>query len=152
TRLISRASTSARLRKTVNSFLIDQIYHLRQLDKGVQSPVYKAKSRAGSPGDRYEIWDARKYVVAAVECYLLAKPNVKPDDVIRNVAQKNRCLKRLIRNATSKTQFRNAQLESAIRRWRKSFKEGKAPADVQESWNRDSRSMSKKEYSPSRWI
>jgi hypothetical protein len=96
TRFISRVSTSARLRRTVNSFLMDQIHHLRQLNKGIQPPLYKAKIRAGSPADRYEIWNARRYVVAALECYLLAKPNVKPDDEIRKIAQKNPRLKRLI--------------------------------------------------------
>jgi len=152
TRFFSRVSTSARLRKTVNSFLNDQIHHLRQLDKGIQSPVYKAKSRAGSPADRYEIWNARRYVVAALECYLLAKPNAKPDDEIRKIAQKNPCLKRLIRNATAETRFRNIQLQSAIKRWRKSLKEGTAPHDIQESWNRDYQSMVKKERSPSKWM
>ena len=88
TRFISRVSTSARLRKTVNSFLIDQIHHLRQLDRGIQSPVYKADVRTGSPADRYEIWNARRYVVAALECYLLAKPNVKPDDEIAKIVKK----------------------------------------------------------------
>src|SRR5262249_12927149 len=152
TRFISRVSTSARLRKTVNSFLIDQIHHLRQLNKGIQSPLYKAKIRAGSPADRYEIWNARRYVVAALECYLLAKPNVKPDDEIRKIAQNNRCLKRLIRNATTETRSSNVQLQRAIKRWRKSFNEGTAPDDVQESWNRDNRYMSKKERSPSTWM
>jgi hypothetical protein len=152
TRLISRVSTSARLRKTVNPFLIDQIHHLRQLNKGIQSPLYKAKVRAGSPADRYEIWNARRYVVAALECYLLAKPNGEPDDEIRKIAQKNPCLKRLIRNATAETRFRNIQLQSAIKRWRKSFKEGTAPHDIQESWNRDYQSMVKKERSPSEWM
>src|SRR2546430_3625420 len=100
TKFISRVSTSPRLRKTVNSFLRDQIHHLRQLNKGIQSPVYKAKIRAGSPADLYEIWNARRYVVAALECSLLVQPDVKLDDEIRKVAQKNPCLKRLIRNAT----------------------------------------------------
>jgi hypothetical protein len=127
TRFISRVSTSARLRRTVNSFLVDQIHHLRQLNKGIQSPLYKAKIPAGSPADRYEIWNSRRYVVAAIECYLLAKPNVKPDDVITKIAQKNPCLKRLIRNATAETRFRNIQLQSAIKRWRKSFKLRRAP-------------------------
>jgi hypothetical protein len=152
TKFISRVSTSPRLRKTVNSFLRDQIHHLRQLNKGIQSPVYKAKIRAGSPADRYEIWNARRYVVAALECYLLAKPNVKLDDEIRKVAQKNPCLKRLLRNATTETRFSNVQLQSAIKRWRKSFNEGTAPDDIQESWNRDNRDMSKKERSPSGWM
>jgi hypothetical protein len=152
TRFISRVSTSARLRKTVNSFLIDQIHHLRQLNKGIQAPLYsKAKIGAGSPADRYEIWNARRYVVAALECYLRAKPNVKPDDVIRKIAQENPCLKRLIRNATAKRRFRNAQLEGAIKRWRKYFKEGIARDDIQESWNRDYQSMCRKERSPSEW-
>src|SRR5262245_24941043 len=152
TRLISRVSTSARLRKTVNPFLIDQIRHLRQLNEGIQSPLYKAKIRAGSPADRYEIWNARRYVVAALECYLLAKPNVKHDDEIRKMVQKNPCLKRLIRHATTETRSRNIQLQSAIKRWRKSFKEGTAPKDVQESWDRDNRCMSAKDYSPSGWM
>jgi hypothetical protein len=152
TRFISRVSTSASLRKTVNSFLLDQIHHLRQLNKGIQSPLYKAKIRAGSPADRHEIWNARRYVVAALECYLLAKPNVKPDDEIRKIAQNNRCLKRLIRNATTETRSSNVQLRSAIKRWRKSFNEGTAPDDVQESWNRDNRYMSKKERSPTAWM
>jgi len=152
TRFISRVSTSASLRKTVNSFLLDQIHHLRQLNKGIQSPLYKAKIRAGSPADRYEIWNARRYVVAALECYLLAKPNVKLDDEIRKVAQKNPCLKRLIRNATTETRFSNVRLQSAIKRWRKSFNEGTAPDDIQESWNRDNRDMSKKERSSSGWM
>jgi hypothetical protein len=152
TRFISRVSTSARLRKTVNSFLVDQIHHLHQLNEGIQPPLYKAKTRVGSPADRYEIWNSRRYVVAALECYLLAKPNVKPDDVIRKIAQKNPCLKRLIRNATAETRFRNIQLQSAIKRWRKSFKEGTAPRDIQESWNRDYQSMVKKERSPSEWM
>ena len=149
TRFIS--GVSMRVRKTVNPFLMDQVHHLRQLDKGIQSPVFKAKSRPGSPADRYEIWNARKYVVAALECYLLAEPNAKPDDEIRKIAQKNPYLKRLIRNATTETRFRNVQLESAIKRWRKSFKEGTAPKDIQGSWNRDNQSLSKKEYSPSGW-
>jgi hypothetical protein len=149
TRFVSRVSI--RVRKTVNPFLMDQVHHLRQLDKGIQAPVYKAKSRAGSPADRYEIWNARKYVVAALECYLLAKPNAKPDDEIRKIAQKNPCLKRLMRNATTETRFRNVQLESAIKRWRKSFKEGTTPEDIQDSWNRDNQSLSKKEHSPSGW-
>jgi hypothetical protein len=34
-----------------------------------------------------EIWNARRYVVMAIECYLLAKPNVKLDDAIRKIAQ-----------------------------------------------------------------
>jgi hypothetical protein len=151
TRFISRVST-ARLRRTVNPFLMDQIQHLRQANKGIQSPLYKAKIRAGSPADRYEIWNSRRYVVAALECYLLAKPNVKPDDEIRKIAENNRCLKRLIRNATTETRFRDVQLQSAIKRWRKSFNEGTAPDDVQESWNRDNRYMSKRGYSPSKWM
>jgi hypothetical protein len=152
TRFVSRVSTSARLRRTVNPFLMDQIHHLRQLNKGIQSPLYKAKIRAGSPADRYEIWNARRYVVAALECYLIAKPNVKADDEIRKIAQKNPCLKRLIRNATTETRSSNVQLTSAIKRWRKSFNEGTAPDDVQESWNRDNRYMSKRGYSPSKWM
>src|SRR5262249_9999689 len=152
TRFISRVSTSASLRKTVNSFLLDQIHHLRQLNKGIQSPLYKAKIRAGSPADRYEIWNARRYVVAALECYLLAKPNVKLDDEIRKVAQKNPCLKRLIRKATTETRFSNVRLQSAIKKWRKSFNKGTTPNDIQESWNRDNRDMSKKERSSSGWM
>jgi hypothetical protein len=152
TRLVSAVSTSSRLRRTVNSFLIDQIHHLRQLNDGIQSPLYKAKIRVGSPADRYEIWNSRRYVVAALECYLLAKPNAKPDDEIRKIAKKNPCLKRLIRNATAETRARNIQLQSAIKRWRKSFKEGTAPHDIQESWNRDYQSIVKKERSPSEWI
>src|SRR6266436_7067290 len=151
TRFISRVSTT-RLRRTVNPFLMDQIQHLRQANKGIQSPLYKAKIRAGSPADRYEIWNSRRYVVAALECYLLAKPNVKPDDEIRKIAQNNRCLKRLIRNATTETRSSNVQLQSAIKRWRKSFNEGTAPDEVQEPWNRDNRYMSKKERSPSDWM
>jgi len=89
--------------------------------------------------------------VAALECYLLAKPNAKPDDEIRKIAQKNPCLKRLIRNATAETRARNIQLQSAIKRWRKSFKEGTAPHDIQGSWDRDYQSMVKKERSPSEW-
>jgi hypothetical protein len=150
TRFISRVSVP--VRKTVNPFLMDQVHHLRQLDKGIQSPVYKAKSRAGSPADRYEIWNARRYVVAAIECHLLAKPNAKPDDEIRKIAQ-NSCLKRLIRNATddAETRFRNVQLESAIKRWRKSFKEGTAPHDVQENWNRH-KPMFEERHLPGRWM
>jgi hypothetical protein len=151
TRFISRVSVP--VRKTVNPFLMDQVHHLRQLDKGIQSPVYKAKSRAGSPADRYEIWNARRYVVTALECYLLAKPNVKPDDEIRSIAQKNPSLKRLIRNATvdAETRFRNVQLESAIKRWRKSFKEGTAPQDVQENWERH-KPMFEERHLPERWM
>src|SRR5256885_1667035 len=52
TRFISRVSTSSPLRKTVNSFLLDQIHHLRQLNKGIQSPLYKAKIPVGTPADR----------------------------------------------------------------------------------------------------
>jgi len=152
TKFISRVSTSARLRKTVNPFLIDQIHHLRQLNEGIQSPLYKAKIRAGSPADRYEIWNARRYVVAALECYLLAKPTAKPDDLIMKIAQKNPSLKRLLRNATTETRSRNIQLQSAIKRWRKSLKEGTAPKDIQESWDRDNRYMSAKDYSPSEWM
>jgi len=153
TRFIRQVSTSARLRKNVNAFLIDQVHHLLQLDQGIQSPVYKAKSRAGSPADRYEIWNARRYVVAALECYLLAKPKVKPDDEIRSIAQKNPSLKRLIRNATvdAETRFRHVQLGSAIKRWRKSFKEGTAPHDVQEDWNRH-KPMFKERHLPERWM
>ena len=149
TRFISRVAPA--LRKTVNSFLMDQIQHLRQANEGIQSPLYKAKTRAGPPADRYEIWNGRRYVVAALECYLLAKPNAKPDDEIKKIAQKNPCLKRLIRNATAETRARNIQLQSAIKRWRKSFKEGTAPHDIQGSWDRDYQSMVKKERSPSEW-
>src|SRR5262249_50695857 len=136
----------------INPVLIAQIHHRLQLNKRSQSALYKAKIRAGSPADRYEIWNARRYVVAALECYLLAKPNVKPDDEIRKIAQNNRCLKRLIRNATTETRSSNVQLQGAIKRWRKSFNEGTAPDDIQESWNRDNRYMSKKERSPSDWM
>ena len=87
---------------------------------------------------------------AALECYLRAKPN-GAEDQIRKIAQKNLCLRRLIRNATTDTRFRNIQLESAIKRWRKSFREGTAPKDVQESWNRDYQSICKKKRSPSEW-
>jgi hypothetical protein len=151
TRFISRVSVP--VRKTVNPFLMDHVHRLRQLDKGIQSPVYKAKRGAGSPADRYEIWNARRYVVAALECYLLAKPNVKPDDEIRKIAQKNSCLKRLIRNATddAETRFRNVQLESAIKRWRKSFKEGTTPHHVQENWNRH-KPMFEERHLPERWM
>jgi hypothetical protein len=49
TRLISNVSTSARLRKDANSFLLNQIHHLRQLDKGIQAPAFKAAIKVGSP-------------------------------------------------------------------------------------------------------
>src|SRR5262249_12257521 len=117
TRLISKVSASARLRNDVNSFLLNQIHHLRQLDEGIQAPAFKAAIKVGPPPDRYEIWNARRYVVAALECYLLAKPNPEPDDEIKNIVQKNPCLKRLIRGATldAERRFRNVQLESAIK-------------------------------------
>ena len=78
TKFISRVSTSPRLRKTVNSFLRDQIHHLRQLNEGIQSPLYKAKIRAGSPwrrsawrGKRSNGADRRRY-----EGFELAAPPV----------------------------------------------------------------------------
>jgi hypothetical protein len=152
TRFVSRVSPSARLRQDVNLFLIDQIHHLRQLDDGIQPPLYRAGSRVGSPADRYEIWNGRRYVVAALECYLRAHPTAKPRDEIAKIAQKNSCLKRLIRNATSEARFRNVQLESAIKRWRKSFREGSAPNEIQESWNMTYGSLSEKAYSTDRWV
>jgi hypothetical protein len=84
---------------------------------------------------------------------LLAKPNAKPDDEIRIIAQKNPCLKRLIRAATvdAETRFRNVQLESAINGWRKSFKQGAAPHDVQKDWNRH-KPMFEERHLPERWI
>jgi hypothetical protein len=150
TRFISRVSTSAR--KAVNPFSMNQIHHLRQISNGIQPPVYKAKIGAGSPTDRYEIWNARRYVVAALECYLLAKPNVDPEDEITNIVQKNPCLKRLIRNARddAETRIRNVQLKSAIKRWRKSFKEGGAPDDIQENWNQHT-PMFEERHSPECW-
>jgi hypothetical protein len=152
TRLISAVSTSARLHIDVNRFLLNQIHHLQQLDEGIQAPAFKAAIKVGSPPDRYEIWNARRYVVAALECYLLAKPNAKPDDEIRNIAQKNPCLKRLIRGATidAETRFRNVQLQSAINGWRRSFKKGAAPHDVQKDWNRHKPRFEER-HLPERW-
>ena len=111
-----------------------QIYELcaalDQLEKGVAHPVFQpaATGKGGVKPDRFDIWDGRKWVCLAVECYI--KAGETKSDAVAIMARKNRDLKVLMRAGGKERHG----LPGAILSWHRAFRDGTANKLAQSRW------------------
>ena len=104
---------------------------LDQLGDGAVHPVLRPPT-TGRPGvkpDRFDVWNGRKWVCLALECYI--KAGTKKSDAVKLIARKNSGLKAFIRVGTGKDR---GGLAKAILSWHRAFYDGTANELAQSSW------------------
>jgi hypothetical protein len=108
---------------------------LEQLNDGVTHPMVNAETRRGPKSDRHDIWNARKYVCAALECFIRSRKHTR-SAAAKFVASKHPILKRLLRHANEATVSRATapKLSDAILSWQRQFQQGEAIETVQSAW------------------
>jgi hypothetical protein len=108
---------------------------IEQLNDGVTHPMLMKETRLGPKNDRHDIWNARKFVCAALECYVRSRKFTRAA-AADFIASKHQILKRLIRHATTDTPSRASRkrLSGAILSWHQQFKQGEAIETVQSTW------------------
>jgi hypothetical protein len=134
---VSRAWLDAN-RVEVQRYLLDLAARFSQLEGGVRHRMFEAQppGRSGAMPDTFEIWEARKFVCAAVEC--LKRGGASRAAAAKAIAgkQANKCLKRLIRGAheQSADKATSEDLCKAIISWHKLFQSGDALGPIQATW------------------
>jgi hypothetical protein len=111
--------------------------HMLQRNDGVSHPLLNVSSTGkGKKADAYELWDGRRWVCAAYECYLRS-------DMLRHAAaeriakdRENRPLRRLVHKATE-TKLRkidDAKMAASVKSWHKEFRDNTVPDLVRQLW------------------
>jgi hypothetical protein len=95
----------------------------------------------GKKSDAYELWDGRRWVCAAYECYLRSgMPRRAAADRIAK-DRENRPLRRLVHKATE-TKLRkpgnidDAKMAASVKSWHKEFRDNTVPDSVRQLWPR----------------
>jgi hypothetical protein len=116
-------------------YLLNLSANIEQLNDGVAHPMLRRESRRGRPGDRLDIWNARKLVCAAVECHLRSRKHTR-EAAATFIAGQQPKLKRLIRDASEDTHGRasRGKLSDAILSWHRQFQQGEANEIAQATW------------------
>jgi hypothetical protein len=114
--------------------------HMLQRNDGVSHPLLNVSSTGkGKKADAYELWDGRRWVCAAYECYL--RSGMPRDAAAERIPKdrENRPLRRLVHKATE-TKLRkpgnidDAKMAASIKSWHKEFRDSNVPGLVRQLW------------------
>jgi hypothetical protein len=130
-KFIGRSSWNSPARNEARRFLHLFAARLERLNEGERDPVFITKGKPGRRKEADEIWTARIYVCAALECYM-RKGKLSRAAAARSIAVKKPILKRLMWNATEATASKSTpkQLEAAILAWHDRLQQGEASAEI----------------------
>jgi hypothetical protein len=108
-----------------------------QRNDGVSHPLLNVSSTGkGKKADAYELWDGRRWVCAAYECYL--RSGMSRPAAAERIAKdrENRPLRRLVHKATE-TKLRkidDAKMAASVKSWHKEFRDNTVPDLVRQLW------------------
>jgi hypothetical protein len=111
-----------------------------QLNDGVSHPLLNVSSTGkGKKDDACELWDGRRWVCAAYECYL--RSGMSRHAAAHRIAKgrENRPLRRLVHKVTE-TKLRKpgnidgAKMAASIISWHKEFRDNNVPDLVRQLW------------------
>jgi hypothetical protein len=114
--------------------------HMLQRNDGVSHPLMNvSRTGKGKKTDTYEVWDGRRWVCAAYECYL--RSGMHCDAAAERIAKdrENRPLRRLVHKATE-TKLRqpgrigDAKMVASVKSWHKEFRDNTVPDLVRQLW------------------
>jgi hypothetical protein len=111
-----------------------------QLNDGVSHPMWSVSSTGkGKKPDTYELWDGRRWVCSAYECYL--RSGMRRHAAARRIAKDldNRPLRRLVHKATEAKlrkpgNIDDAKMADSIISWHKDFRDSTVPDFVRPWW------------------
>jgi hypothetical protein len=114
--------------------------HMLQRNDGVSHPLLNVSSTGkGKKADAYELWDGRRWVCAAYECYL--RSGMSRHAAAERIAKdrENRPLRRLVHKATE-TKLRkpgninDAKMAASVITWHKECRDNNVPDLVRQLW------------------
>jgi hypothetical protein len=114
--------------------------HMLQRNDSVSHPLLNVSSTGkGKKADAYELWDGRRWVCAAYECYL--RSGMSRDAAADRIAKdrENRPLRRLVHKATETTLRKpglidDAKMAASVISWHKEFRDNNVPDLVEQLW------------------
>jgi hypothetical protein len=127
-------------RLEVQRYFLLLSHHLLQLNDGVSHPMWSVSSTGkGKKPDAFELWDGRRWVCAAYECYLRCgmSRHAAAHRIAKN--RENRPLRRLVHKATE-TKLRkpgnidDAKMADSVISWHKEFRENNVPDSIRQLW------------------
>ena len=142
---VSRSCPRPALKNAIRKFLLDHALRIEQLSDGVAHPTLTAATRSGRKFDTYDIWDARTYACAILECLMRGRKYSR-EQAAEIVASEQPILQRLMRGATQAKIIENnrkpgvkraaqTELAHAILSWHSQFQQGTAPEIIQGAWS-----------------
>jgi len=133
---VSRSCCDSALKSDIGGFLHNHILLIDQLSDGVKHPILTAATRSGRKSDTHEIWRARRYTCALLECLIQGRKYSR-EKAAKIVASELPILQRIMRDATEawvaenskprKKRAAQVELEHAILSWHSQFQQGKVP-------------------------
>jgi hypothetical protein len=122
--------------KDAQTHLFHLATRLEQLNDGVAHPMLRPEPRNSRRPDRFDIWEARECVCAAVECHMRSRKHTR-EAAARFIARQRPILKRLIRDACEHDAMRatKEKLADAIVSWHRQFQQGEANKVAQDMWS-----------------
>ena len=131
------------LKSDISGYLHNYVMRIDQLSDGVTHPTLTAATRSGRKFDAHEIWVARKYACAFLECLIQGRKYSR-NRAAEIVASELPILQKIMRDATEawiaenskpgKMRAAQAELEHAILSWHSQFQQGKVPKFMQGAW------------------
>jgi len=127
-------------RLEVQQYFLSLGRHILQLNDGVSHPLLNVSSTGrGKKDDACELWDGRRWVCAAYECYL--RSGMSRHAAAHRIAEdrENRPLRRLVHKVTE-TKLRkprnidDAKMAASIMAWHKEFRDNNVPNLVDQLW------------------
>ena len=114
--------------------------HMLQRNDGVSHPLLNVTPTGkGKKADAYELWDGRRWVCAAYECYL--RSGMLRHAAAERIAKdrENRPLRRLVHKATETTlrkpgHIDDAKMAASVISWHKEFRDNNVPDLVRQLW------------------
>jgi hypothetical protein len=99
--------------------------HIDRLNDGAQHPLLTATARPGRRSEAPDVWAARQYVCASLECSLRER-KLSAEAIAKNIATKNPIFKRLIWNTSEAMIDRlpTAKLKDRILYWHRELQRG----------------------------
>lgn len=142
---VSRSCPRPELKNAISKFLLEHAFCIEQLSDGVAHPTLTAATRSGRKFDTYDIWHARTYACAILECLMRGRKYSRKQ-AAEIVASEQPILQRLMRGATQAKIIENnrkpgvkraaqTELAHAILSWHSQFQQGIAPEIIQGAWS-----------------
>jgi hypothetical protein len=142
---VSRSCRNPALKNAIGRFLLDHALRIDHLSDGVRHLVLTEVTRPGRKPDTYDVWHARLYACAFLECLIQGR-KCRREQAAKIVASELPILQRIMRDATEaritenrkpgKKRAAQAELEHAILSWPLQFQQGEVPKILHGAWGK----------------